>query len=280
MLARSTAGPERACAPPGAPALLAAALSAAVLLTPLSGARPALAAGADVAAQAIQEYTQLEEKGKLKDLKSLETFRNSYGFKRNINGRVSVKGSSGQWYEVRLDMEVPGALILQVGGGGPAGGGLTWTRPPRLMAGWYLQAGCCAAGRRAAPQAAQRAADHFSRQGGQQACCARVPRAQRPANRCCCKLLRSRGGLASGTLLRPLRGRPSTRLCLCYIPPPAPTHPPTTPTPTICTPAPWAPPPPGQANPPSAAPPRPATAGRQRICVRPGDGWPAAGGPV
>jgi hypothetical protein len=111
MLVRGT---STSTAQSGASMLLAASISAAVLLTPLAGAGPALATNADVAAHAIQEYTSLEEKGKFKDLKSLETFRNSYGFKRSISGRVSVKGTSGQWYDVRLDMEVPGALILQV----------------------------------------------------------------------------------------------------------------------------------------------------------------------
>jgi hypothetical protein len=98
--------------------MIAAALAAAVLTAPTTFVPAAWsAATADIAAQAIQEYQSLEEKGKLKDVKSLESFRQSYGFRRNFNGRVSVKGTSGQWYEVRLDMEVPGAMILQDGNG-------------------------------------------------------------------------------------------------------------------------------------------------------------------
>jgi hypothetical protein len=220
MLARSMADPERAGAQAGAQALLAAALSAAVLLTPLAGAGPALAAGADVAAQAIQEYTQLEEKGKLKDLKSLETFRNSYGFKRNINGRVSVKGTSGQWYEVRLDMEVPGAIILQVGWLVPGWLGRLGTR---WMAGGLLLAQSGPQGRAAASRAAQRAAG----------CCgalrppgwpASMPahghagvRSSQATTCCCCALLELRGRLASALLLllcrRRRRRRSSSSCC-------------------------------------------------------------------
>jgi hypothetical protein len=39
--------------------------------------------------------------------------RQKYGIRRGVDGRVQLRSRSGQWYSIRLDMEVPGALLLR-----------------------------------------------------------------------------------------------------------------------------------------------------------------------
>jgi hypothetical protein len=39
--------------------------------------------------------------------------RNKYGIKRGLDGRVQLRRRSGSWVSVRLDMEVPGAILLR-----------------------------------------------------------------------------------------------------------------------------------------------------------------------
>lgn len=81
-----------------------------------AAAQSAAADGANsVAGRAIAEYTDLEAKGKFssKDRKALDEFRAKYNFRRAKDGRISVKAANGMWYAVRLDMEVPGVLLLR-----------------------------------------------------------------------------------------------------------------------------------------------------------------------
>jgi hypothetical protein len=62
----------------------------------------------------VREYSELEARGKGNDAKALESLRAKYNIRRGPDGRVSVKGpSSGNWHAVRLDMEVPGVLLLR-----------------------------------------------------------------------------------------------------------------------------------------------------------------------
>lgn len=39
--------------------------------------------------------------------------RGKYNIKRTIDGRVQLRRKSGAWMSVRLDMEVPGAILLR-----------------------------------------------------------------------------------------------------------------------------------------------------------------------
>lgn len=41
------------------------------------------------------------------------TFRGKYNIKRGIDGRVQLRRKGGAWMSVRLDMEVPGAILLR-----------------------------------------------------------------------------------------------------------------------------------------------------------------------
>ncbi len=43
----------------------------------------------------------------------LSSNRAKYGIRRSIDGRVSLQSASGDWFSVRLDMEVPGAILLR-----------------------------------------------------------------------------------------------------------------------------------------------------------------------
>lgn len=63
--------------------------------------------------QAVEEYIDLDTKGKLNKVKALEDFRNKYGLKRITDGRLMLKSSKGEWYLCRLDMEVPGSMLLR-----------------------------------------------------------------------------------------------------------------------------------------------------------------------
>jgi hypothetical protein len=49
----------------------------------------------------------------LKYLCTVFACRNKYGIKRGLDGRVQLRRRSGTWVSVRLDMEVPGAILLR-----------------------------------------------------------------------------------------------------------------------------------------------------------------------
>jgi hypothetical protein len=55
--------------------------------------------------EAVEEYLELEAKGK-KNSKSYDDLRGKYGLRRNVDGRIQVRGQKGDWWSVRLDMEV------------------------------------------------------------------------------------------------------------------------------------------------------------------------------
>ena len=62
--------------------------------------------------KAVSEYSALEEKGKMNQ-NSLNDLRSKYKMRRGIDGRVQLKTSKGDWVSIRLDMEVPGALLMR-----------------------------------------------------------------------------------------------------------------------------------------------------------------------
>ncbi|KAI8463942.1 MAG: hypothetical protein J3K34DRAFT_130462 [Monoraphidium minutum] len=96
-----------------------ALLGLGALAAALAGA-PRGARAADGAAQAgaLEEYMGLESKGKLKDRKQLDDFRARFAIRRGLDGRVQLRSRKGEWHSVRLDMEVPGALLLRDTKGG------------------------------------------------------------------------------------------------------------------------------------------------------------------
>jgi hypothetical protein len=62
----------------------------------------------------VREYSELEARGKGSDAKALEALRAKYNVRRGADGRISVRApQSGSWHTVRLDMEVPGVLLLR-----------------------------------------------------------------------------------------------------------------------------------------------------------------------
>ncbi|KAG2485871.1 hypothetical protein HYH03_015454 [Edaphochlamys debaryana] len=75
--------------------------------------RPAFAAGANVGEEGVEEYSRLEASGKLNTIKDLEKIRTKFNFKRGTDGRVYARSSKGTWFAVRLDMEVPGAMLFR-----------------------------------------------------------------------------------------------------------------------------------------------------------------------
>ncbi|GBF93326.1 hypothetical protein Rsub_06364 [Raphidocelis subcapitata] len=62
---------------------------------------------------ALEEYMELEAKGKMKDRRQLDDFRARFGIRRLLDGRVQLRSRKGEWHTVRLDMEVAGALLLR-----------------------------------------------------------------------------------------------------------------------------------------------------------------------
>ncbi|KAG1660999.1 hypothetical protein FOA52_007164 [Chlamydomonas sp. UWO 241] len=67
----------------------------------------------DVTSKAVEEYAELETKGKAKSVSALEELRKRYKIRRSLDGRVQLLSSKGKWFSVRLDMEVPGAMLLR-----------------------------------------------------------------------------------------------------------------------------------------------------------------------
>lgn len=45
--------------------------------------------------------------------KPLEDFRTKYRMRRMADGRLQLRSSKGDWYQCRLDMEVPGSMLLR-----------------------------------------------------------------------------------------------------------------------------------------------------------------------
>ncbi len=104
--------PSRAVTPFGhlTQSLSAAFIAATLLVAPISllDAPPALADESEVSRKAVDEYSDLESKGKTKSSKALDDFRAKYRIKRTVDGRVQLKSTKGEWWSVRLDMEVRG----------------------------------------------------------------------------------------------------------------------------------------------------------------------------
>ena len=93
-----------------------AVLAAGLALLALPAAAPAPSRADDGGARqgaALEEYMALEAKGKLKDRRALDDFRARHGVRRLLDGRVQLRSRSGEWFTVRLDMEVAGALLLR-----------------------------------------------------------------------------------------------------------------------------------------------------------------------
>lgn len=44
---------------------------------------------------------------------ALEDFRSKYSFRRTVDGRLQLRSARGEWYQCRLDMEVPGSMLLR-----------------------------------------------------------------------------------------------------------------------------------------------------------------------
>lgn len=92
------------------------ALLAAATLFAASWAQPSsavLAAAEDTVENAVDEYEALEAAGKFKSTKNLEDYRLKHRFRRGLDGRVWLKSSRGDFYAVRLDMQVPGGLLFR-----------------------------------------------------------------------------------------------------------------------------------------------------------------------
>lgn len=87
-------------------------LAAMLVAAPVIDVAPARAES-EMARKAVDEYMDLESKGKTRSVKALEDVRNKYRLRRNVDGRVQLKSSRGEWWSVRLDMEVPGAILLR-----------------------------------------------------------------------------------------------------------------------------------------------------------------------
>eukprot|EP00798_Chlamydomonas_sp_ICE-L_P000688 gene688-2120_t len=62
---------------------------------------------------AVETYRDLERNGKLTTAKAYDDLRMKFGFKRTADGRTMLKNDNGEWYNLRLDMEVPGAMLLR-----------------------------------------------------------------------------------------------------------------------------------------------------------------------
>uniref|UniRef100_A0A7R9V095 Uncharacterized protein n=1 Tax=Chlamydomonas euryale TaxID=1486919 RepID=A0A7R9V095_9CHLO len=91
-------------------------LSAALVGGPLAvdAVSPAPAAAeAEASRRAVDEYLEMESRGQTGSVKELQAIRSKYRFRRTADGRVELRSSRGDWWSVRLDMEVPGAMLLR-----------------------------------------------------------------------------------------------------------------------------------------------------------------------
>ena len=87
----------------------ASLLAAALLSAPITSMllpQPAWADDSEISRRAVDEYQEAESKGKTKNVKDLEGLRGKYRIRRQPDGRVQLKSSRGEWWSVRLDMEV------------------------------------------------------------------------------------------------------------------------------------------------------------------------------
>mmetsp|Transcript_14665 Transcript_14665/g.39673 ORF Transcript_14665/g.39673 Transcript_14665/m.39673 type:complete len:248 (-) Transcript_14665:260-1003(-) len=84
--------------------------------------QPALAAqdvDDSLTKNAVEEYSRLEASGKFSvkgssmASKTLEDFRSKYRLRRMADGRLQLRSSKGEWFQCRLDMEVPGSMLLR-----------------------------------------------------------------------------------------------------------------------------------------------------------------------
>ncbi|KAJ9518385.1 hypothetical protein V8C86DRAFT_2855117 [Haematococcus lacustris] len=114
----SAADPSSSWPTQWAPKLAAAALSAVLLLSGAPGQAATFTDEKITAAAA--EYMELDSKGKFasKDaFKALDEFRLKYNLKRTPDGRLQLRNSKGEWFQCRLDMEVPGTMLLRASNG-------------------------------------------------------------------------------------------------------------------------------------------------------------------
>eukprot|EP00955_Chlamydomonas_euryale_P071828 361207-Chlamydomonas_euryale.AAC.7 len=84
-------------------------LSAALVGGPLAvdAVSPAPAAAeAEASRRAVDEYLEMESRGQTGSVKELQAIRSKYRFRRTADGRVELRSSRGDWWSVRLDMEV------------------------------------------------------------------------------------------------------------------------------------------------------------------------------
>ncbi|KAI8472077.1 MAG: hypothetical protein J3K34DRAFT_504507 [Monoraphidium minutum] len=86
-------------------------------LLPRAAAAAEAGGGEQPGRGALETYIDQEAKGKLRDARSLEAFRARYGVRRGLDGRVQLRSRKGEWFSVRLDMEVAGALLLRAPNG-------------------------------------------------------------------------------------------------------------------------------------------------------------------
>ena len=82
-------------------------LAAGLLSVPFAAIVPlAHADNSEMSRRAVDEYLDAEMKGKTKTAKDLDSIRAKFKIRRQTDGRVQLKSSKGDWWSVRLDMEV------------------------------------------------------------------------------------------------------------------------------------------------------------------------------
>lgn len=71
---------------------------------------PAFALDDQLVQRALKDYTELSPQ-QLNDLKQLENIRQKYRLRRSPDGRLQLRNSRGEYFMIRLDMEVSQAVI-------------------------------------------------------------------------------------------------------------------------------------------------------------------------
>lgn len=61
----------------------------------------------------LARYMELDKGGKGPSAKALDSYREKYRVRRLADGRLQLRSSKGEWFLCRLDMEVPGAMLLR-----------------------------------------------------------------------------------------------------------------------------------------------------------------------
>mmetsp|Transcript_6402 Transcript_6402/g.10957 ORF Transcript_6402/g.10957 Transcript_6402/m.10957 type:complete len:229 (-) Transcript_6402:385-1071(-) len=97
---------------------MASQACAAVLAATLMCSQPAFAIDESTVTSAVAEYVDLDSKGKLKTSAEVDKLRQKYRLRRAADGRLQLRSSRGEWFQVRLDMEVPGSMLLRDPKGG------------------------------------------------------------------------------------------------------------------------------------------------------------------